>query len=77
MVGIGAANGCTDVGGIVDTETLDGVTMNVTDGSYYVTPSSSISGKLSPGDRVRIGTSLDVSHMVCFGVGLSIFSCGP
>lgn len=57
---MGAANGCTDVGGIIDTDTLDGITGNVTDGSYYVTPSASISGKLSPGDRIRI----DGSHKV-------------
>lgn len=58
---MGAANGCTDVGGIVDTDTLDGITGNVTDGSYYVTPSASISGKLSPGDRIRIAGSHEVS----------------
>lgn len=59
---MGAANGCTDVGGIIDTDTLDGITGNVTDGSYYVTPSASISGKLSPGDRIRIGGSDKVSE---------------
>lgn len=58
---MGAANGCTDVGGIVDTDTLDGITGNVTGGSYYVTPSASISGQLSPGDRIRITGSHDVS----------------
>lgn len=61
MVGVGSANGCTDVGGDVDTDTLAGITGNVTSGSFYVTPSSSLSGKLAPGDRIRIGTSYDVS----------------
>ncbi|CAN0432895.1 unnamed protein product, partial [Ectocarpus sp. 12 AP-2014] len=44
VVGIGAVNGCTDVGGIIDTDTLDGITGNTTDGSYHVTPSASIAG---------------------------------
>lgn len=53
-------NGCTDVGGIVDTDTLDGITGNATDGSYHVIPSASISGKLAPGDRIRIDHSTEV-----------------
>lgn len=60
VVGVGAVNGCTDVGGLVDTNTLDGITGNVTDGSYHVTPSASISGKLTPGDRIRIDGSTEV-----------------
>lgn len=62
VVGIGAVNGCTDVGGIVDTVTLDGITGNTTDGSYHVTPSASIAGKLAPGDRIRIDGSTEVSR---------------
>ena len=56
-------NGCTDVGGIVDTATLDGITVNVADGNFdvSVTASGSIAGKLSPGDRIRI----DGSSQVC------------
>lgn len=61
MVGVGAANGCTDVGGIVDTESLDEISGNVNNGSYNVTPSASVSGKLVPGDRIRISTSSEVS----------------
>lgn len=63
VVGVGAANGCTDVGGIVDTDTLDGITGNVTDGSYYVTPSASISGMIAPGDRIRIDGSAEVCRI--------------
>lgn len=62
VVGMGAANGCTDVGGIVDTETLYGITGNVTGGSYYITPSEDISGYLSPGDRIRLSGSSTVSQ---------------
>lgn len=70
---MGAANGCTDVGGIVDTDTLDGITGNVTDGSYYVTPSASISGKLSPGDRIRIAGS----HEVCESLARKLLRSSP
>ena len=73
VVGMGAANGCTDVGGIVDTDTLDGITGNVTDGSYYVTPSASISGKLSPGDRIRIAGS----HEVCESLARKLLRSSP
>lgn len=49
-------NGCTDVGGIVDTATLDGITVDIVNDSFdvTVTASASIAGKLSPGDRIRI-----------------------
>lgn len=59
-------NGCTDVGGILDTNTLDGIAGNVTDGSFGVSllPSTSIAGKLSPGDRIRIEGSSSVGHAV-------------
>lgn len=60
VIGVGAVNGCTDVGGILDTDTLDGITGNVVDGSFDVTPSGSIAGKLSPGDRIRIQDSTEV-----------------
>lgn len=63
VVGVGAANGCDDVGGIVGTYSLDGITGNVTDGSKYVTPSVSISGKLAPGDRIRINGSFKVGQI--------------
>lgn len=61
MVGVGATNGCTDVGGIVDVDTLEGISGNVTNGSGFVKPSQSVSGKLAPGDRIRILGSLKVS----------------
>lgn len=65
VIGIGAVNGCTaDVGGMVDTETLDGITGDVSDGAFTVTPSASISGKLSPGDRIRIAGSLKVGRLI-------------
>ena len=58
-------NGCTaDVGGMVDTDTLDGITATVADGSNSVTTSTSVSGMLSPGDRIRIEGSLKVGELV-------------
>lgn len=53
-------NGCTDVGGIVDTASLDGITVNAANGLFDVTASGSIAGKLSPGDRIRIDGSSQV-----------------
>lgn len=60
VVGVGAVNGCTDVGGIVDTATLDGITVNVDAANGLFTASGSIAGKLSPGDRIRIDGSSQV-----------------
>lgn len=61
VVGVGAVNGCTDVGGILDTDTLSGITGDVVGGSFDIDPIASISGKLSPGDRIRIEGSSEVS----------------
>lgn len=46
---------------MVDTDILDGITGIAVNGSYLVTPSASISGKLAPGDRIRIDGSHEVS----------------
>ncbi|CAN0108680.1 unnamed protein product, partial [Heterosigma akashiwo] len=56
IVWLGSRDGCSDLAGPSSTMSFK---VNTTHGSPYLLPDSDVSGKLFPGDRVRVGGSSD------------------